>query len=174
MDQIKKQLVQLTLKIKRCGILAINDMDNISPIGLSINLSEFFLLHDVAKTASEHNFSLLDIQNNHYLSKSGISKMLGTLEEKGYLIRELDKNNRRKITITLTEKGRQAVQYFDKIIDDYLTEYINSVGEDYLKQLFVILNHIDEVNEKVIENMRHKYFKINHTNEENKHASYTG
>jgi DNA-binding MarR family transcriptional regulator len=166
MDQIKQQLVQLTLKIKRHGIFAINEMAHLSPVGLNISLSEFFLLHNIAKTIPKHNFSLLDIQNNHCLSKSGVSKMLGTLEEKGYLIREIDKNNRRKITLTLTEQGCKAVKHFDVIIDDYLTEYINSVGEDYLKQLFTIINHLEKANEKVIENMKHKYFKTNRAKEE--------
>jgi DNA-binding MarR family transcriptional regulator len=166
MDQIKEQLVQRTLKIKRHGILAIAEMDNIYPVGLNISLSEFFLLHNIAKTNPEHNFSLLDIQNNTYLSKSGVSKMLSTLEEKEYLVRELDKNNRRKIVITITEKGYKAIKHLDSIIDEYLTEYINSVGEDYLKQLFTMFNHIDEVNEKIIEKMRHKYFKINHAKEQ--------
>ena len=69
MDNIKEQLVQLALKIKRRGIFAIAEMDNIYPVGLNISLSEFFLLHNIAKTESDHNFSLLDIQNNNYLSK---------------------------------------------------------------------------------------------------------
>jgi DNA-binding MarR family transcriptional regulator len=163
MEQIKKQLIQRTLKIKRHGILAIAEMDNIYPIGLNISMSEFFLLQNIAKTNSEHNISLLDIQNNTYLSKSGVSKMLSTLEEKEYLTRELDKNNRRKIIITITKKGYKAIKHLDSIIDEYLTEYINSVGEDHLKQLFTILNHIEEANEKIIKKMKHKYFKINNT-----------
>ncbi|MDR2700619.1 MAG: winged helix DNA-binding protein [Nitrososphaerota archaeon] len=166
MDQIKKQLVQLALKMRRHGILAIAEMDNIYPVGLNISLSEFFLLHNIAMTDSERNFSLIDIQNNNYLSKSGVSKMLGTLEEKGYLVRELDKNNRRKIVITLTDKGCKAIEHLDRIVDDYLTEYINSVGEDYLKQLFTMLSHLEDVNEPVIKKMKHKHFKINHAKEE--------
>jgi DNA-binding MarR family transcriptional regulator len=165
MEQLKQQLVQLTLKIRRHGILAIAEMDNIYPVGLNINLSEFFLLHNIAKADSEHNFSLLDIQNNTYLSKSGVSKILSTLEEKEYLIRELDKNNRRKIVITITEKGYKALNHLDSIIDEYLTEYINSVGENYLHQLFALLNHIEEANEKVIKKMKLKYFKINDAQE---------
>ena len=165
MDQIKEQLVQLTLKIKRHSILAIAEMDSIYPVGLNINLSEFFLLHNIAKSESENNFNLLDIQNNTYLSKSGVSKMLAALEEKGYLIRELDKNNRRKIVITITEKGCKAIEHLDCIVDDYLTEYIKAVGEDYLKQLFTILNRLEEVNENVIEKMKRKYFKTNQVKE---------
>ncbi|MDR0797146.1 MAG: winged helix DNA-binding protein [Nitrososphaerota archaeon] len=165
MNQIKEQFVQLALKIKRHSILAIAEMDNIYPVGLNINLSEFFLLHNVAKTASENTFSLLDFKNNNCLSKSGVSKMLGTLEEKGYLVRNLDKNDRRKLVVTVTEKGCKAIELLDSIVDDYLTEYINSVGEEYLTHLFEIINNLEKVNEKVIEKMKNKYFKTNQIGE---------
>jgi DNA-binding MarR family transcriptional regulator len=140
--------------------------------GIDINLPEFLLLKRISKTDSEDNSCLLNIQNSQHISKSGVSKMLGTLEKKGYIIRETDKNNRRKIIITLTTKGYKAIEHLDNIINDYLTEYINAVGEDYLKQFFEIINHLYQVNENVMEKMLYKYFEAN-PERRNKHPSYT-
>ena len=166
MDQIKEQLTQLTLKLRHNSIMAITDMTAVCPINTDITLPEFLLLKNIPKNTSEHNFNSLAVQNSQFISKSCVSKMLSSLEKKGYLVRETDKNNRRKIIVTLTEKGYKAIKYFDNIIDDCLTEYINAVGEDYLKQFFEMANHLFQVNQIVKEKIETKYFKTNQVTEE--------
>jgi DNA-binding MarR family transcriptional regulator len=112
-----------------------------------------------------HHFSLSDITNSQFISKSGVSKMLSALEKKGYLVREPDKNNRRKIIVTLTTTGYKAIEHFDKIMDDYLTEFINVAGEDFLKQMFTLIDRMHQVRETVQEKMKSKYFETNQTKE---------
>lgn len=158
--------MQLTLKLRHTSMLAMAEMNAVCPIGVNITLSEFLLLKNVTNTTSEQNFNLLDIQNSQFISKSGVSKMLSSLEKKGYLVRETDKNNRRKIIVTLTPKGYKTIKHFDSIIDDYLTEYINAVGEDYLKQFFEMANNLFQVNKIVKEKMEAKYFKKKQVKEE--------
>ncbi|MCL1978331.1 MAG: MarR family transcriptional regulator [Candidatus Bathyarchaeota archaeon] len=166
MDQTKEQLMQLAVNLRRRGIIAMTEMNDTIQTLVGVSLYEFLLLRSVAKTDSESNFSLLDIQSSQFISKSGVSKMLSTLEKKGYLVRETDKNNRRKIIVTLTTTGYKAIEHFDKIIDDYLTEYINVAGEDSLKQLFAIIDQLYQVSKNITEKMRDKYFKTNQVKEE--------
>jgi DNA-binding MarR family transcriptional regulator len=148
----------MAVNLRRRGIIAMAEMNDVQSV-TGISLYEFLLLKSITKIDSANNFSLLDIQNSQFISKSGVSKMIGTLEKKGYLVRETDKNNRRKIVVTLTATGCKALEHLDRIIDDYLTEYINAAGEDSLKQLFAIIDHFQQVNESVKEKMKHKYFK---------------
>ncbi|MDR2720645.1 MAG: winged helix DNA-binding protein [Nitrososphaerota archaeon] len=164
MDQTKERLMQMAVNLRRRGIIAMAEMNNIPPVA-GISLYEFLLLKSVAQTDSANNFSLLTVQTTQLISKSGVSKMLSTLEKKGHLIRQTDKKNRRKIVVTLTPTGFEAIKYFDRIIDDYLTEYINAVGEDSLNQLFTIIDHLQQVSESVKEKMKCKYFKTNQKQE---------
>ena len=165
MDQTKEQLIQLAVNLRRRGIIAMTELNDVCPTVLGINIYEFLLLKSITTTASENSFSLLDVQNSQFISKSGVSKMLSILEKKGYLVRETDKNNRRKIIVTLTATGYKAIEHFDKIIDDYLTECINAVGDDSLQQLFALIDRLQQVNENIKEKMRDKYFKTNQTQE---------
>lgn len=160
-DQIKEQLVQRALQLRHRSIVVIAEMDTVTQMELGISIPEFLLLKSTTKTGSENNFNFLDIQNSQCISKSGVSKMLNSLEQKGYLVRERDKNIRRKIVVTLTPTGRKVIEYFDSVLDDYLTEYINAAGKDYLEQFFVNVDHLFQVNESVKEKMRYKYFKTN-------------
>jgi DNA-binding MarR family transcriptional regulator len=166
MDQIKEQLVQRSLKLRHRSIITIAEMDMVTQIEAGISLPEFFLLKSTTKTDSESSFNFSTIQNSQCISKSGVSKMLTSLEQKGYLVRERDKNTRRKIVVTLTPTGRKIIEYFDSIIDDYLTEYINAAGKDYLEQFFEIIDHLFQVNERVKEKMRYKHFKTNQIKKE--------
>jgi len=141
------------------------EMNDVHIAGLDINLTEFLLLKNVASSDLEHHFNLSDITNSQFISKSGVSKMLSALEKKGYLVRETDKNNRRKIVVTLTTTGYKAIEHFDKIMDDYLTEFINVAGEDFLKQIFTLIDRLQQLRETVQEKMKSKYFETNQTKE---------
>lgn len=91
--------------------------------------------------------------------------MLSALEKKGYLVRETDKNNRRKIIVTLTVTGHKAIEHFDKIMDYYLTEFVNVAGEDFLKQMFTLIDRLQQVSKTVQEKMKNKYFETKQTKE---------
>lgn len=60
-----------------------------------------------------------DIQSNLYITKPAVSQMLNTLEKKGYVIREIDKSDRRKIAVALTSEGqgvlRRTEEYSNKM-----------------------------------------------------------
>lgn len=165
MDQVKEQIMRLSVNLRRRSLIAMAEMNDARVVGLGINLTEFLLLKSVASSDLEHHFSLSDITNSQFISKSGVSKMLSALEKKGYLVREPDKNNRRKIIVTLTTTGYKAIEHFDKIMDDYLTEFINVAGEDFLKQMFTLIDRMHQVRETVQEKMKSKYFETNQTKE---------
>ncbi|MCL2851104.1 MAG: MarR family transcriptional regulator [Firmicutes bacterium] len=54
--------------------------------------------------------SLRDLAFALDLAPSSMSEMLGKLEKKGYITREVDKNDKRAQVIMLTDKGKSAVQ----------------------------------------------------------------
>lgn len=50
-----------------------------------------------------------DLQGHLRVSKPAISQMLKSLENEGYIQRDINPANRRKLTVLLTDKGREAL-----------------------------------------------------------------
>ena len=76
------------------------------------------------------NLSQDDLANLFGQSKGTIAKHLRTLEDEGYIIREVDDNNRRKYILNTTEKGdRLAVLKINE-----LNEWNDKVGVSELDE----------------------------------------
>jgi len=66
--------------------------------------------------------------------------MANQMEEKGYLNREINKSNRRKVTVTLTEKGQEAIAEASVEYNRILGEIISRLGDDNAKELVRLFN----------------------------------
>ena len=70
-----------------------------------------------------------ELANSFHMNQSTIARALRRLEDAGMVKRTVDKNNRRKNIITLTEKGRSAVENINKK-DKKWEEKISSISSD--------------------------------------------
>lgn len=66
------------------------------------------------------------------ISKQAAGQLVDTLVMRGYLERTIDQEDRRKLTVTLTERGRAAAVAQASARDDIDTELLASVGQDDL------------------------------------------
>ena len=64
------------------------------------------------------------------LSKQAAGQLVDTLVTRGYLERAIDKDDRRKLTITLTERGRAAAATQAAAREKVDAELLASVGQD--------------------------------------------
>lgn len=62
-------------------------------------------------------------------STARISALLGALEKKGQIARDIDKSNRRNILVTITEAGRNRVEAEMEEIKSTLTLVFTDMGE---------------------------------------------
>lgn len=88
--------------------------DPASMLSGSVNRSEIVVLHkalDCTLSTGEY-ISVAEAAKKHGVSVSFISKTLKSLEEKGYIERLSDKNDRRSVRISVTESGRSIVDSF--------------------------------------------------------------
>ena len=95
------------------------------------------------------NLSQDDLANIFGQSKGTIAKALRKLEDKGYVERKIDENNRRKYILKTTEKGEESAILLKKD----LMEWEASVGIDKLddetkNQLREIARKSEEILEK--------------------------
>jgi len=93
----------------------------------------------------DNNIHISDIQNLLYISKAGVSKMLGVLERKGYIARDVDKNNRRTLIITLTQDGKKKLNELEKSADELLIKITGQLGEEKTEQFIKLVNEFADI-----------------------------
>ena len=69
------------------------------------------------------------------LKKASVTQMLQNLEEKGYVIKEPNKDDKRSSIIKLTEKGRSLIRDEESIYNKFETNMQKLLTEDELIQL---------------------------------------
>lgn len=113
----------------------------------NINTAELFLMKEIENNClgSPDNVSISDIQNFLFITKAGVSQMLNALEGKGYINRDIDRNNRRKLIITLTPLGEDTLQDVTKVFDATLSEIIARLGKDEINKFIESINRIIDV-----------------------------
>jgi DNA-binding MarR family transcriptional regulator len=84
------------------------------------------------------------------VSKAAVSQMLGSLEKRGYIRREIDRDNRRKIIITLTEQGETAVDDAEKKMDALMSRIIMQFGEKDTRNFTRLLDRFSEVVDETV------------------------
>ena len=96
---------------------------------------EFFVLRFLSKHDKTVLLSELSMALNS--STARISALLGSLEKKGNIERDIDKTNRRNILVTITESGRERVDAEVKQREENLAMVFIKMGkkdtEDFLR-----------------------------------------
>jgi len=76
-----------------------------------ISVNEIIVMRAIQDNiiGSDSNIHISDIQNQLNVSKAAVSRMLDALEKKGYIRKDIDKENRRNLIITLTPAGKDIL-----------------------------------------------------------------
>jgi len=69
------------------------------------------------------------------MNKSSITRMVDDLEEKRIVFRKNDPEDRRKVLVSLTDKGLDCYNYINKITDELLELVDEKDVEDYVQSL---------------------------------------
>ena len=80
------------------------------------------------------------LQNHLAVTKSAISQIISSLEDKGYITRVIDKKDRRKFEFLITDKGQELVEELRDTMDSVVKATIKRLGEDNIRQLVRLLN----------------------------------
>ena len=79
------------------------------------------------------------------ISKGAVSQTISTLEKKGYVTRETNKENRRKVDVKVTEKGLSVLKDARVDMDDMMIQILKKFGVDNTKELISLLNKFADV-----------------------------
>jgi DNA-binding MarR family transcriptional regulator len=89
-------------------------------------LATLMLNLDDEKTA----FSVTEISNLLQITPSGVTHLINSLEEAGYIERLSAPNDRRIVLVGLTDKGTEAAEALIADIQEQLTALFDHLGED--------------------------------------------
>ena len=82
------------------------------------------------------------------VSKQAAGQLVDTLVARGYLDRAPDPNDRRRLTITLTERGHAAAEVIRSAVGRVDADLLRRVGPDYLAHTRVTLGALIDAGEE--------------------------
>ena len=106
---------------------------------------ESFVLHVLSSKAE-----MLPSELSSALGTSAarISAVLGTLEKKGLVVRQIDLNNRRNILVSITDDGRKRVEVEKRKWGKTLEQVFLEMGEEDTKAYLRLSNQFFELMQK--------------------------
>jgi DNA-binding MarR family transcriptional regulator len=152
-DELKNRLLHSLFLFKRVTFSISRSLSNTGNDGLSA--AELSALGCIGRCGTE-DCAPAEETTHHAMhetlsvSKAAVSQMLGSLEKRGYIRREIDRDNRRKIIITLTKKGKTAIDTGQKRLDDLMTRIVDRFGERDARNFVHLLEHFAEVVEEAV------------------------
>lgn len=112
-----------------------------------MQINEMVVLSSIAGTCCREcpcmNLNVPKIQEKLCISKPAVSYILNTLEKKDYITREIDPKDRRKVSISVTGKGREIVEQSMGKYEELWTEILGRFGKENMEQLMGLLRQLD-------------------------------
>jgi DNA-binding MarR family transcriptional regulator len=91
--------------------------------------------HSLVEIGRAEKVSLCELTEIMELDKSTLSRTVDQLVRKGYIKLDIDDGNRRYVSITLTEKGREEFEGIEKSMNSYFEELLECIAEDKRAQV---------------------------------------
>ena len=67
---------------------------------------------------------------------------MNSLEERGYILRKIDRSDRRVTYISMTEEGYACIKKIRTIRDQFVNDLLNKLGEHDAKELIRIIDKL--------------------------------
>ncbi|RKD23144.1 hypothetical protein BEP19_13075 [Ammoniphilus oxalaticus] len=143
--QLKEQLARSLFRFRKVTIQF--------PPELDLHMGEVFLMKRIARHAADSDRPILtkELQKKLHVTKPAISQMYRSLEKKGYIVRETDKADRRKVVVTLTSAGVEMLAQMERYFNQRLEEIITLFGEDDTRQLVDLFQRFADISEQLNE-----------------------
>lgn len=138
-SELMKDLIYTLLEGRQTATITLNDRD--------LPLGEFIALGQIEdnREHSPENVYADDLQRVLFVSKPAISQMFKSLEKKGYIKRDINPENRRKLTVVLTSQGREALDHAKSYYKVSMARIIETFGQEKTRQLIGLLSEFAAV-----------------------------
>lgn len=121
---------------------------------VKLSKSEFIILDKMMKMKAEGDLEPKETISNmaKYMSTTtpAASKMLSTIEDKGYVKRVYDKEDKRLTYVTMTDEGELAILEAYKSFDEFTKKVFDRMGEKDLQQFAKLFSKLLEMMEEEV------------------------
>ena len=104
---------------------------------LQISASEYIFLMEMYKN---DNMSQEQLSKNLIIDKSATARAIKSLEEKEYIIRKKDDNDKRTNRIKLTKKGIEIKDRLSNLLEEWNNEITSDIDKNLLNTVIDTLN----------------------------------
>lgn len=104
--------------------------------------------HTLLELQLQKSIGLNELSEKLYLDKSTVSRTVDSLVKKGTVNRDVPEENRRKVTLSLTQKGTGICQQINRDSDAFFWDIIQAIPAEDLE---VFLRSFKTMVEKMIE-----------------------
>ncbi len=116
-----------------------------------ISGADFWTMRNIMDKGEDGKITISELAKKTMVLPSAISRTLKRLEEKGYVERTVNKNDRRNTYAEITDRGREVAQEVREIMRDYGEAVLSKLDEEELSMLISYLNNIYDIAKKEIE-----------------------
>ena len=86
-----------------------------------------------------------ELADRAWVSNARIANILRALETKGWIEREHSKSDRRRVHVTVTDKGRQDLEIKRREFEDRAAAFLEQLGEEDINELVRLLRRTNQI-----------------------------
>lgn len=138
---LKKSKMEEIIKFKSEN----TQSENMILVAISEKTLNDNLVNNILKSKVKDNkIHLNKLREFMNIAPSTITPIITSLEEKGYVVREIDKEDRRNIYVHLTKKGIQHTKTMQSGLINNINEYIKFMGKEDTDEFIRLINKTNE------------------------------
>ena len=139
MQENKKKSLDFSVK---ATWLAISKMYNAMGSDFGITHSNGYVLLNIDK---ENGTPATKIAPLMGMEARSLSRMLKSMEDEGWIFRKLDKKDKRKVLICLTDIGREKREFARQAVKEFNRKVKEQLAPEQLATFFLVIEKINEV-----------------------------
>ncbi len=117
----------------------------------NMSKADFIVMNVIMNKGKEDKMTISELAAIARMLPSAISRTLKGLEEKGYVERTINKQDRRNTYVELTEEGKKQTREVRQVMRDFGKTVMAKLDEHEVNELILYLNNIYSIAEKEIE-----------------------
>lgn len=86
-----------------------------------------------------------ELADRAWVSSARIANILRALEAKGWIVREHSTADRRRVHVTVTDKGRQGVETKRRELEDRTAAFLEQLGEADTQEMVRLLRRANQI-----------------------------
>jgi MarR family transcriptional regulator, organic hydroperoxide resistance regulator len=139
MQENKKKSLDFSVK---ATWLAISKMYNVMGAEAGITHSNGYVLLNIDK---EYGTPATKIAPLMGMEARSLSRILKSMEDEGWVYRKLDKKDKRKVLICLTELGKEKREFARQVVKEFNRKVKEELKPEQLATFFYVIDKIGEV-----------------------------